>query len=571
MFVVFLTLINFAGFAQGDIEGSKDMPGISRFGKSKIIGYHDPIDKSFYYVIGPDMNTAPDVGSYKKGDASDLYQVTGTGTLLSYEHKTSNINAVINHYKKQVEGQGYKLYFECQTTKENPKNCGANMIAELYGGSGAKNINSKTKRLVKGRTVAYNNGYYACYIKGNSVFNLAIGLLTSGEGTVFAILDKVDARGKVKTKSEDYSLEILGMERYSGAFRRNAFNRDNAENYQYATQGGKKTISGNLVSTIYVNKTETDNAKVVFGFYEKQLMEDKKFKKIYGCAKCSSLLFEYYRRGGANRTQWFDGNYMYGFQNFANFSYGFYQKDGQNIILMSCWNENMKQTLTMIDVIGGKRSNNNSNTNDNNNTTGNNNSNGFIHISGDQSKASNEKSKYDLTYQNISYTTGRNGQAKSAVKFNGNAFIKVPKNINPNVMPNLTVSFWAKPEVDNRLTTLFSHDNGGYDRTIAIDNRGIRQWRWTVYAGSSQAVKEVIIDKSKWTFIAASFDKNSGKVLMCVDGKVYEIKGNPGMGLNYLHFGNNPTYKQGYFGLLDDMKIFDKSMTKQELIELSKQ
>ncbi|WP_225037412.1 OmpA family protein [Winogradskyella sp. SM1960] len=190
----------------------------------------------------------------------------------------------------------------------------------------------------------------------------------------------------------------------------------------------------------------------------------------------------------------------------------------------------------------------------------------IINISGDSDKAANEKSKYNLEYANMTYTADRTGTENKALKLDGQSFIRVNKSINPTVMPNLTIAFWAKPDSDNKRMTLFSHDNGGYDRTVAIDNRGAKSWKWSAYANTPMAGAS--INKSKWSFVAVVFNKKENTVLIFVDGQTYKHKGSASKGLDYFHLGNNPTYGEPYIGLLDDIKIYEQSLTKNQLLEL---
>ncbi len=190
----------------------------------------------------------------------------------------------------------------------------------------------------------------------------------------------------------------------------------------------------------------------------------------------------------------------------------------------------------------------------------------IINISCDSDKRASEKSLYNLEYENITYATDREGKEASAIKFDGKTFIRVDKNINPSEMPNFTVVFWAKPDADNKRMTIFSHDDGGIDRSVAIDNRAGGGWKWTAYCNQPKGGE--IVNKNKWSFVAVVFNKASNRGLIFVDGKTYSFDGSASQGLNFFHIGNNPSFGEPYFGLLDDIKIFDKSLTKEELITL---
>lgn len=191
----------------------------------------------------------------------------------------------------------------------------------------------------------------------------------------------------------------------------------------------------------------------------------------------------------------------------------------------------------------------------------------LVAISCDSSQKMVEKAQQNLEYENVTYVADRNGSENSAIKFDGQTFIKVNKNINPSSMPELTIAFWAKPDFDNKRMTIFSQDNGGYDRSMAIDNRA-GGWKWTAYC--SKPVGGAEINKSKWSFVAVVFNKKSKQVLIFVDGIISKHHASASDGLEYFHFGNNPSFGEPYFGLLDDIRIYDKALTSSELLSVFK-
>ncbi len=193
----------------------------------------------------------------------------------------------------------------------------------------------------------------------------------------------------------------------------------------------------------------------------------------------------------------------------------------------------------------------------------------LINITCDSDNESSESVNYDLKFNNITYDLGRKGNEKSSIRFNGQeSFIQGNVNVNPSVIPKLTVVFWAKPDFDNKTMTIFSHDDGGFDRSIAIDSRSGGGFKWTAYFGSPIGSTKINIDK--WTFVAASFNNLKKEILICVDGKFYKKTGDSGPGLNYFHFGDNPSFGEPYFGLLDDINIYDKALSKEDLLDLFK-
>jgi OmpA-OmpF porin, OOP family len=191
-----------------------------------------------------------------------------------------------------------------------------------------------------------------------------------------------------------------------------------------------------------------------------------------------------------------------------------------------------------------------------------------ITIACNSANNANETAANNLEFNNIKYVADRNGTEKAAIKFSGESFIKVNKNINPETLAKLTVAFWAKPDFDNKRMTLFSQDDGGYDRSIAIDERFGGGWKWSAFCGAP--LGGAIVSKNKWSFVAVVFNQSENKVLIFVDGKFYEREGSSDSGLEYFHFGNNPSYGEAYFGLMDDIKIYDDALTREEISALFK-
>jgi OmpA-OmpF porin, OOP family len=193
----------------------------------------------------------------------------------------------------------------------------------------------------------------------------------------------------------------------------------------------------------------------------------------------------------------------------------------------------------------------------------------IVNITCNNSEEVNESKIYNLEFNNISYALDRNSNEKSSVKFNGEqSFIKVNKNINSTNLPKLTILFWAKPDSDSKRMTVFSHDDGGFDRSMAIDSRAGSGWKWTAYCAKPMGSGRVKSDK--WTFVAVTFDHSKNEILMCVDGKFYKDNGRAGNGLNFFHFGNNPSFGEPYYGLLDDIRIYDNALSEEELLAIFK-
>jgi Ca2+-binding RTX toxin-like protein len=163
-------------------------------------------------------------------------------------------------------------------------------------------------------------------------------------------------------------------------------------------------------------------------------------------------------------------------------------------------------------------------------------------------------------------TEGFEGQA---YKFNGlSNHIQTPVNINPSLHPKLTMGAWVRANVENPLKTIISHDNGGYDRTLGIDNRG-GGLGWSAFSGpESQVLGFESVQVGEWTFVAAVYDQAASKVTLYVNDKVFTETGSLGEGHPFIHIGRNPSFGEFFQGDIDNVFIYDKALTAAEIANI---
>lgn len=172
---------------------------------------------------------------------------------------------------------------------------------------------------------------------------------------------------------------------------------------------------------------------------------------------------------------------------------------------------------------------------------------------------------YDGSVYGATLIGGYYGQAYA---FDGNGdYISVPVDINPGVMPQMTMGAWVKADSESSICQFISHDDGDYDRSLGIENPGAGM-EWSAFSGSSEVLGYHPVEPDKWTFVAVAYDQDMSSVMFYVDGYAYYGTGTLGPGLNYLHIGSNPT-SGGYFkGSIDDVFILDQAFTRAELDDI---
>lgn len=163
-------------------------------------------------------------------------------------------------------------------------------------------------------------------------------------------------------------------------------------------------------------------------------------------------------------------------------------------------------------------------------------------------------------------TSNRHKEAQKAMKFEGNTYIEVPLNINPDTFPELTITVWARStqiELDEEVMQIVSHDDGEFDRSLGIDYRGGG-------TGWSAATKEGILGYSAvryehWTFLAVTYNQAKERTVLHVGDKIFESKSTSGNGWDYLHIGANPTFGEYFVGDIDDLRIYNRVLSEKEL------
>ena len=84
--------------------------------------------------------------------------------------------------------------------------------------------------------------------------------------------------------------------------------------------------------------------------------------------------------------------------------------------------------------------------------------------------ASSYGSIYDGVVNGATWSSGYSGQS---YLFNGSGnYIQAAVNINPSNYPQLTMGAWVSTTGTAPIRQIISHDDGGYDRSLGIDNRG---------------------------------------------------------------------------------------------------
>ena len=170
--------------------------------------------------------------------------------------------------------------------------------------------------------------------------------------------------------------------------------------------------------------------------------------------------------------------------------------------------------------------------------------------------------------------TGFDG-ISGAFEFSGAGHVVIPIDINPDVLPQLTVTMWVQPDsaiVDAPgLYKTFGHDDGGWDRTFGLDNRN-GEYRYAAFTGgagpgpTTTTGTEIVDD---WTFLAAVWDTNEVR-FHADENFVTEGLTNTPSAHTTSAIGNlrPDNFSEGWQGLIDDVRIFDEALSVAEIEEI---
>jgi hypothetical protein len=146
--------------------------------------------------------------------------------------------------------------------------------------------------------------------------------------------------------------------------------------------------------------------------------------------------------------------------------------------------------------------------------------------------------------------------------------IRLPIDINGSAFPQLTICVWAKPARNLRMGKIVSNDDGGYDRTLGVDKRGAEgagDFQWVAFSGSGKVLGSEEIKSLDGVFLAVIYDQRSQEVTLFVDDRKYSKKGGVNTGHRFTNIGSNPSHGDFFDGTLDDLRIYGRALSDEEI------
>jgi len=154
-----------------------------------------------------------------------------------------------------------------------------------------------------------------------------------------------------------------------------------------------------------------------------------------------------------------------------------------------------------------------------------------------------------------------------AFLFDGvNDYVFTPLDVQPSAIPETTWEAWVYPQRANYSyrQTLFSNDDGGYDRTVLIEantsNFGVFTGAWVW--------QPTVLDLNQWQHIAVVYSTDN--ILFYKNGQQFSYGVAPvGQSSNWsFYIGRNPGYGEYFQGLIDEVSIYDRALDAGEILTI---
>ena len=184
-----------------------------------------------------------------------------------------------------------------------------------------------------------------------------------------------------------------------------------------------------------------------------------------------------------------------------------------------------------------------------------------------------------------------------AFRFDGAGRVEIPVDINPAVLPQLTVALWALPDeglVSPGRYKVFGHDDGDLDRVFGLEilvatrddpppapitGATAGPYRWAAFTGLNYDVATMATGTpvaNEWTFLAVVYDADAGTVRFhaALQGGDMNFVAEPTAntaGHDTASIGSlnaDDAFTEGFLGLIDEVMIFNSALTVEQIAEV---
>lgn len=167
-----------------------------------------------------------------------------------------------------------------------------------------------------------------------------------------------------------------------------------------------------------------------------------------------------------------------------------------------------------------------------------------------------------ISANNAVFVPGQYGESEGAMSFNGSSD-EVRIEGTSYKTQSITVSFWLKPQSQNKRHVLVTTWPGF---TTELTSGGI--FKWGLSGPSGQYYGNQQIPWNKWTYVTGTFDDNTKRQCIYIDGDLRECQTVNGS----ISYGSGHLYASGSWdrvkGELGNIKIFNRALNSTEIKDL---
>jgi len=162
------------------------------------------------------------------------------------------------------------------------------------------------------------------------------------------------------------------------------------------------------------------------------------------------------------------------------------------------------------------------------------------------------------------------GEKNGSYKWNDeDDFIKLPIDISAMTLPKVTLCAWVYPLGYDGEITVISNDDRGGDRKIYTPKLN-RKRVWAISDGKGGFIGKTPMVARKWVFVVATYSENSKKASIYVDGVRTSGRTQMDMSAEFTMIGANPKWNDDFEALIDEVRIYDRILSKKEITALRK-
>ncbi len=160
---------------------------------------------------------------------------------------------------------------------------------------------------------------------------------------------------------------------------------------------------------------------------------------------------------------------------------------------------------------------------------------------------------------------GEQGKACSLtldIKKGKESCLYLPVNINPDKLPQLTLTFWIRMNKISQkswVLTLYDNEYNQNDNYRGVfTNRSGDFYRWIACCGKDGSLDGPEVIAGSWTFIALIYDRDNQAMRMIVNDQVYASAAGMQTGMDKIRIGP-------FDGLIDELRVYSRILDLKEL------